>query len=277
LTLGVCNLGDETCVFQNRPDGTECNDGNPCTVEAACDEGACVQQTAVECPPAGPCFLEGTCDPGTGFCSTVRAPNGTPCSPIPGVECSAGGSCLFGSCRAQPGSEDPDEDLICSLDDNCPDVGNPEQGDVDLDEEGDSCDRVAGTVGVWGELRNPLAAGPFPSDEPLRIHVRDGVQLDFAFTFEASDCRSRSNGKILCRSDAFRGVRLDLLPEEDAAGSEVFRLKLRASGLDLPGPFQPPVVLAIVREPPAEVLGIDCYGEALNCRSTPRGMRCVVP
>jgi hypothetical protein len=213
------------------------------------------------------------------------------------VECSAGGTCRFGTCRAATGSEDPDGDLICSLDDNCPVAANTGQEDVDADDEGDACDadegeiRISrarlrwsrtstsgnGAVRVWGELRNPLLAGPFPSDEPLAIHVRDGVQVDLAFAIAAADCRRSPSGSILCRSDALGRLRLVLRPESQEGGIERFSLKLRAGGLNLPGPFQPPLALAIVREPPVEVLGVDCYGEVLSCRSTPRGMRCAVP
>ena len=289
----MCNLGDRTCVFQGRPDGTACNDGNPCTLDATCEAGACVRQSEISCQPAGPCSLAGICNPATGQCSNPQAPNGTPCSD-PDLQCSGGGNCFFGQCQQGPGSEDPDGDGICSLDDNCPGTVNPSQSDVDLDSEGDVCDaadgeiRIArarlhwsrtatsenGTASIWGELRNPLGAGAFPSDEPLRIHLRDGLDLDFAFIFQPSDCSRSRSGTILCRSDALRGVNLTLRPDGTAGGIESFRVKLRAAGLDLPGPFQPPVALSIVREPPVDVLGIDCHGDILSCRSTPRGMRC---
>jgi Tol biopolymer transport system component len=295
---GVCNLGDQSCVFQSRPDGTACEDGSPCTAEAACAAGTCVRLSEITCEPAGPCFVAGTCNPMSGLCSTPLAPNGTPCSLSGGeVECSTGGSCFFGDCRGGLGTEDPDGDRVCSLDDNCPTTVNPTQSDADLDLEGDSCDprdgeiRIArarlrwnrtassesGTATVWGELRNPVGAGAFPSDQPLAIHIRDGLDLDFSFIFPASDCRRSRGGTILCRSDSLRGVILTLRPGETSGGVESFRVKLKAAGLDLPGPFQPPVALSIVRQPPVRVLGIDCFGDILSCRSTPRGMRCAAP
>ena len=53
------------------------------------------------------------------------------------------------------------------------------------------------------------------------------------------------------------------------------RMKLRASGLDLPGPFQPPLTVEVVSSPAVRGVGVDRVGTVLDCKSGARGLRCV--
>ncbi len=75
------------------PDGTPCNDGNPCTQVDTCQGGVCVGSSPVACAAVDPCH-PGACDPATGLCSNPPAPDGTPCR----LACIAGETCQAGVC-----------------------------------------------------------------------------------------------------------------------------------------------------------------------------------
>ena len=60
------------------------------------------------------------------------------------IECSddsqcPDGSCINGFCEPDAPA-DRDGDGVADVDDNCPDVGNPDQADLDTDGVGDACD-----------------------------------------------------------------------------------------------------------------------------------------
>ena len=76
---GVCSGG---LCFAGSPlaNGTECDDGNPDTLDDACQNGVCVGKDPCEgivCEPLDQCFLAGVCVGGT--CTTPFAPDGTQC------------------------------------------------------------------------------------------------------------------------------------------------------------------------------------------------------
>jgi hypothetical protein len=100
---GTCDPATGHCVYTSKPDGTGCDDGNPCTVDDTCQNGVCTGGTPVVCTPSDDCHLAGVCDPASGQCSNPAKPDGSDCGnsrtccggaccPHPGDGC-AGGSC----------------------------------------------------------------------------------------------------------------------------------------------------------------------------------------
>ena len=93
---GVCNPDTGACTDPQSPDGSPCDDGDPCTLVDQCDAGSCKGETPVVCAPPDDCHLAGTCDPGTGACSSTPKDDGSPCA----TDCGAG-SCSAGMCVAE--------------------------------------------------------------------------------------------------------------------------------------------------------------------------------
>ena len=95
-----CNTGAMTCVDSgNRPDQTGCNDGQDCTYNDVCKNGACIG-SAYSCYP-WQCQSSSKCD-GAGGCTTTNLPNGTTCGyPDDCTCCSCGssGTCQSGVCH----------------------------------------------------------------------------------------------------------------------------------------------------------------------------------
>lgn len=100
---GTCNEDGGTCDYAYE-NGASCDDGDPCTVDDGCHEGAC-SGAAVRCdaPPAAACLdgdtleqfaSEGSCDADTGAC--VYAPME--------VACTYG--CQNAACACRPGQFD---------------------------------------------------------------------------------------------------------------------------------------------------------------------------
>lgn len=95
---GACFTGacDPASGCTPRPDGTECDDGNACTVNDQCDGvgGACSGGSPLSCDDGNPCTID-ACDPASG-CTHVVAGDGTDC---PATDaCHAGSTCQAGQC-----------------------------------------------------------------------------------------------------------------------------------------------------------------------------------
>jgi hypothetical protein len=103
----VCPAADQ-CHFQSvcangvcpanpaKPNGTHCEDGNPCSTDETCQAGICSGGTGVVCPPADQCHVQAACS--TNGCPTnPPKPDGTPCDD--GSECTAFDVCEAGSCE----------------------------------------------------------------------------------------------------------------------------------------------------------------------------------
>ncbi|HEY8431988.1 MAG TPA: hypothetical protein VIL20_26605 [Sandaracinaceae bacterium] len=133
-----------TCVRSAMPDGTACDDGNPCTRTSTCAGSECRGAESPLCPGL-PCVR---CSPAGPGCDGSRlAPPGTPCDDgnrcTLGDHCDAGGSCVAdvlracrvtGGCRAftcnpETGMCEPRPDTTCDDGDPCT-VGDACVGDV---------------------------------------------------------------------------------------------------------------------------------------------------
>ena len=84
--------------------GTACNDGNVCTQTDTCQGWTCVGTNPVVCAETQ-CSYAGACYPGTG-CLYASKPNGTLCDD--GNVCTAGDSCINGSCTGTPVGPPPE-------------------------------------------------------------------------------------------------------------------------------------------------------------------------
>jgi len=108
---GTCDPGTGTCSAPAAPEGTPCNDRNPCTTEDRCHEGVCGGQP-VFCAPPTPCHDPGFCDPVSGLCIAVPKGNGASCED--GNACTSGDTCQAGVCAGQP--YQCSDGLLCTAD-----------------------------------------------------------------------------------------------------------------------------------------------------------------
>lgn len=155
-------------------DAALCDDGDPCTTDDACAEGACVGEVAT-CDDGDPCTMD-LCDAETGECATApdsgaACDDGDPCTLgdvcfegacMTGAEslsCDDGNGCTADRCETGVGCvADPlpgaecDDGNPCTVGDACGDTGEcvPGADPLDCDDENlctvDGCDPASGCV-----------------------------------------------------------------------------------------------------------------------------------
>lgn len=111
---GTCNPTTGACSAPTKPDGTVCNDGNPCTQTDTCQGGACTGANLVLCSSLDQCHAAGVCDTATGLCSNPTKPNGTACSD--GNACTQTDICENGACAGG-------NTVVCATPDQCHSAG----------------------------------------------------------------------------------------------------------------------------------------------------------
>lgn len=147
----ACNATSGKCAEQQLTKGTSCNDGDPCTVDDACDSGSCEGgKTVCECQKdadcagkdggnkcvgtfacvANACKLKpgsavdcdvskdtdcqkNACVPATGVCALSNVPDGGFCKPD--GPCQPAGKCATGKCTGATGTP-CDDDNPCTTD-----------------------------------------------------------------------------------------------------------------------------------------------------------------
>ena len=130
-------------------DGTPCDDGQVCTENDQYIDCECVG-TFVDTDLDGVCDAEDNCPDNWNNNQDDSDQDGIgnvcddECDAI-GLPCDDGDPCtindaLNANCNCKGELLDTDEDGICDLEDNCPDVYNPDQLDSDFDGLGDACD-----------------------------------------------------------------------------------------------------------------------------------------
>lgn len=93
---GTCNPETGSCSYAPLENGTPCNDGNACTRDDVCANGACLAGTSMECVPVAECQV-GQCNPQSGVCGFSPVQNGTTCDD--GSDCTIDDSCHEGTCQ----------------------------------------------------------------------------------------------------------------------------------------------------------------------------------
>jgi hypothetical protein len=91
--IAACQPGSGKCASTNAPNGTTCDDGNPCTQKDQCTGGMC-GGTQITCTPSDVCHTA-ACDTTSGMCVN---------SPKDGAACDGDGMCSGGTCQC-PGSQ----------------------------------------------------------------------------------------------------------------------------------------------------------------------------
>ncbi len=94
---GECDPMTGECSNPPAENGTTCDDGNPCTFDDQCLEGACTGGTQNPCTPPDDCHGAGTCDPLTGTCTYPTLEDGTTCND--GNLCTQRDICSKGVCK----------------------------------------------------------------------------------------------------------------------------------------------------------------------------------
>jgi hypothetical protein len=140
-TLDGCTAGTG-CTHAGLPDGSDCDDRDPCTRLDACAGGVCTGRERA-CNDRNPC-TDDACDSLTGACVNTPVTDGTACSdrnPCTEADQCAGGACAgtprgcddgnpctidacdeaSGSCLGTPGPDDRacDDGDRCTRDDRC--------------------------------------------------------------------------------------------------------------------------------------------------------------
>ena len=145
--------------------GTPCDDGDPCTVADACEDGTC-KGAPMSCPAPSQCLLDGACDPKAGQCSFAPMPDGTSCSA--GDLCSRGDSCKSGVCVAGV-------PITCAAQDSCHVAGvcAPANGKCTpgMAQDGTSCPGGACQAGVCvqAQAAEPKGCGCSSGQAPMLL------------------------------------------------------------------------------------------------------------
>lgn len=115
-TLDSCNTA--TGCLHDKLTGTQCSDGNACTLGDVCSNGACVTTSVDSCDDGNICTTD-TCEPATGCVHTPLT--GTECTD--NNACTLGDSCQGGTCVAGTGSPNCDDSNACTQDSCVPATG----------------------------------------------------------------------------------------------------------------------------------------------------------
>ncbi len=142
--------GELGCVRTNLPDRSDCDDGDPCTIDDLCIAGVCTSGAPITCDDHNPCTAD-TCS-GNGEC--VNAPlDGGAGSCEDGSACTVGDHCDAGVCVAGVGPSCVDDGNPCTIE-TC----EPGQGcvtilapDLTSCEDGNACS--SGDVCMAGKCR----------------------------------------------------------------------------------------------------------------------------
>ncbi len=96
---GTCMSGPDTCFCRAEPAGTACDDGDRCTADDVCLGDVCAGQP-VDCTAFSGNCTDGRCEPTSGECVAAFSPQGTPCDDTD--LCTSGDECWAGRCGGTP-------------------------------------------------------------------------------------------------------------------------------------------------------------------------------
>ncbi len=241
--------------------------------------------SATPLPSVTPTLVPTTTVTATPIATLTTTPTVTPALATPTIALTPTPAPTSGACGAHG---DSDGDGVCDDADNCPNVANADQGDLDADGTGNACDDVdaaldvhrarvhaakggTGDILAKGELETGADA-PFDPALGLEVEILDTLTLDRTMTFAATDCRTLKSGRVTCRtSDGRAAARFE--PLRAKPGRVRFDLKFRA--LALTEPFAPALLVRLTTDPASAVAGIDRVGSLDTCRVTTRALLCL--
>lgn len=199
-----CDPPTGTCQMGPAEPGTDCDDGNYCTIEDACfineatGAGTCGGNGTRDCDDDNICTNDG-CDKEANKCSYVF--NNAPCTDY--NQCYDGDSCSFGFCVGGAIPVNCDDVNACTFDSCEPEVGcvyeNKDCKDEDLCTV-DLCDTVTGNCYTQ----------PTVCDDANPCTLDACVAPDVGCTFEPKDCQD----ELLCTIDSCELETGDCLHED---------------------------------------------------------------
>ena len=111
---GICDTQSGVCSYTPVSDGSNCNDGNQCTLTDSCQSGICTGSNPVTCSAQDQCHDVGHCQPDTGVCTQPQKVDGFGC--ILNDDCATAAQCSNGQC-IETGS------VTCAAPDQCHEDG----------------------------------------------------------------------------------------------------------------------------------------------------------
>lgn len=93
---GTCVPSTGLCSYPTLPDGSTCNDGNPCTLNDTCVSALCIGSNPKHCSPINQCHAQGFCNISSGLCINPMLPDFSPC--VSGNACFLTSVCITGEC-----------------------------------------------------------------------------------------------------------------------------------------------------------------------------------
>ncbi len=211
--VGTCDA-TKGCTSVVAPNGTLCNQNDPCSVNSHCQAGLCTVITSKKCSDNDPCTLD-SCDPGSG-CVFAPTQSGV-CDD--GNPCTSGETCQAGAC-VPPGPVAVCDDTNPCTEDKC-DLGkgcvhtasNASCDDLDPCSTNDNCStgKCAGATMLWKS--SPPVGAPYQAEAVALA----GNQVGVVGSQEAS-------------SDYVKRSIIGL----DLSGKVVWQAPVNASGIERP-------------------------------------------
>ena len=302
---GICDTASlvlDTVPFLSAPaSGTacagctsdaQCADGLVCNGPETCNTGSgmCQAGTPPTCGYGGAdpqCNTTPCIEPGG--CAVVPVADGTSCDSMQDM-CTLLDSCQTGTCANDGGGGDPDNDNLCSADDNCASDANPGQEDLDSDGDGDVCDpsdaaglslRRAQVTKAPGTGRDSWSAQAEIDTTltPNFISVVDTGGLIVAIaddngapiddeTFTAAECTSSGGGNILrCKNASGSQVRFS---RRLSAGFYRVVISVKKQSLVLPLVADTPLYVTVTNP-----VSIDRVDSVNSCQLRAKRVICV--
>ena len=112
--VGSCDPSNGVCSNPILSDGSNCNDGNQCSLVDSCQSGVCIGSNPVTCSAQDQCHDVGYCQPDTGVCTQPQKVDGFGC--ILNDDCATAAQCSNGQC-IETGS------VTCAAPDQCHEDG----------------------------------------------------------------------------------------------------------------------------------------------------------
>jgi len=267
---------------------SDCDDGLVCDGTETCNltSHMCQAGTPPTCTTgsADPQCNVASCQEPTG-CVVNQKPNSTACNAGLGDTCTIPDTCQSGVCTAGGGG-DPDHDLICSADDNCPTIYNPDQKDVDHNGVGDACTlnltlvnlrrssnatHPNGRIAVKGSFLSNPPHDVFSRSAGFTVIVKDNHDLVETFSFTPAECTTASGGIIKCANGINKANKLVFRPSHAAPAQFTFSLVFQR--LSISPPFLPPATVSLTQGTPGTAP--ERTGTISACGVvTPSGMIC---